>query len=269
MKTRRLFKLALATVIVMSFIVLNSGCESESPDDDIVAVAAASFPDYDIDQMKSGDDIPNTYIITLKDEGFSMSVDAVVADIQRSYGIPQTEIQQIYSAALKGFAVRITDEQLAALQLDKRVAAIEQDKVVNLEPYETKYSPEKSPNQLQSQSTDWGVTRVGGAGNGVGKVAWIIDTGIDLTHPDLTVDVGRSKSFLSGKDGKTANDGNGHGTHVAGTIAAKNNSIYTVGVAAGATVVAVRVLNSAGSGTTSGVIAGINYVAANGATGDY
>src|SRR5205814_10635580 len=102
-----------------------------------------------------------------------------------------------------------------------------------------------------------------------GKVAWIIDTGIDLTHPDLNVDVSRSASFLfGGKNFRSPNDENGHGTHVSGTIAAKNNTIGVVGVAANAWLVAVRVLDQNGSGTVSGGINGVDYVATNGKAGD-
>ena len=95
--------------------------------------------------------------------------------------------------------------------------------------------------------------------------AWVIDTGIDLDHPDLNVDKARSRNFSTGA---SPEDGNGHGTHVAGIIGAKDNSIGVVGVSPGATLVAVRVLNNAGSGTNSGVIAGVDYVAANGHNGD-
>jgi subtilisin family serine protease len=105
---------------------------------------------------------------------------------------------------------------------------------------------------------------VGGAGDGTGKTAWIIDTGIDLDHPDLNT----SKNCHAYFTGRTADDGNGHGTHVAGTIAAKNNGIDVVGVAANAYVCAVRVLGNSGSGTWEGVVNGVNYVASHGASGD-
>jgi len=98
----------------------------------------------------------------------------------------------------------------------------------------------------------------GGVAPPAGARAWIIDSGIDGTHPDLNVNATLSRNYSTGN---SWNDGNGHGTHVAGTIAAKNNTIGVIGVAAGAEVVAVRVLNNAGSGTTSGVIAGVDYVA--------
>ena len=93
----------------------------------------------------------------------------------------------------------------------------------------------------------------------------MIDTGINLNHPDLNVDAARSRNF---SNGNSPEDGNGHGSHVAGIIGAKNNSIGVVGVSPGATLVAVRVLNNAGSGSNSDVIAGVNYVAANGQSGD-
>ena len=116
-----------------------------------------------------------------------------------------------------------------------------------------------------AQQTPWGITRVGGGIAGNYATAWVIDSGIDLTHPDLNVDSARSRSFIAGL---TPQDQNGHGTHVAGTIAALNNAIGVVGVAPGARVVAVRVLNKKGSGSTSGVIAGVDYVAQTAAPGD-
>ncbi len=109
------------------------------------------------------------------------------------------------------------------------------------------------------QCTPWGITRVGGGLSGVGKRAWIVDSGIDMDHPDLNVDGGNSVSFLPGLP--SPDDQNGHGTHVAGTLAAIDNSQGVIGVAAGATVVSVRVLDAAGVGLASSVIAGINYIA--------
>src|SRR5690606_21119592 len=75
-------------------------------------------------------------------------------------------------------------------------------------------------------------------------------------------------AFTSGRDGGSLTDGNGHGTHVAGTIAAINNNFGVIGVAPGATVVPVKVLDSRGSGSYSGVIAGVDFVGAKGNTGD-
>jgi subtilisin family serine protease len=109
------------------------------------------------------------------------------------------------------------------------------------------------------------VARVNGGSGSSSAIAWIIDTGIDLDHPDLNVDVSRSRSFVRDS---SPNDANGHGSHVSGIIAAKNNSIGVVGVTPGATLVSVRVLDRSGSGTNSGVIAGVDYVAGAGHAGD-
>lgn len=115
------------------------------------------------------------------------------------------------------------------------------------------------------QVIPFGTARVGGGTTTSTHTAWVIDTGIDLDHPDLNVDTFRSISFLR-KGG--ANDENGHGTYVAVTIVAIDNNIGSVGDALGTTVVAVRVLDRRGSGSNSGVIAGVDYVAANGISGD-
>jgi len=116
-----------------------------------------------------------------------------------------------------------------------------------------------------AQVTPWGITRINGGAAGNYCKAWIIDTGIDLDNPDLNVDVTDSVIFAKGK---SPDDDNGHGTHVAGTIAAIDNNIDVIGVAPGATVVAVKVLDRRGSGTWDDVIAGIDYVAAHASSCD-
>jgi subtilisin family serine protease len=174
------------------------------------------------------------------------------------------EVEEVYETALQGFTVKMAPGQAKKMSGDGFVKFVEADQMISLSPIEVKGKP--GPTPQPDQTIPWGIARVGGPGNGVGKTAWIIDTGIDLTHPDLNVDAVRSATFLGGKS--TPWDENGHGTNVAGTIAAKDDGIGVVGVAAGATVVSVRVLNRQGSGTNSGVIAGVNYVAANGVKGD-
>ena len=169
------------------------------------------------------------------------------------------EIEEVYETALQGFTVKMAPGQARKMNIDPNVGYIEEDKVITLSPIEMNAKPGGGGTTPPTQSTPWGITRVGGGASGVGKTAWIIDSGIDLDHPDLTVDVANSRTFLGGTS--TPDDQNGHGTHVAGTIAAKNNSIGVIGVAAGATVVSVRVLDRRGSGSVSGVIAGVNYVA--------
>lgn len=180
-------------------------------------------------------------------------------------GLTEENIKATYGYAFNGFTAELTDTQLNELRKDPRVASIEQDFTIKM----GKPGNGNGGGGDPAQVTPYGTTRVGGGTSASSNTAWVIDSGIDLTHPDLNVDTGRSISFLSGSpSNQSPNDQNGHGTHVAGTIAAIDNTIGSVGVAPGTTVVAVRVLDRRGSGSNSGVIAGVDYVAANGANGD-
>jgi subtilisin family serine protease len=181
--------------------------------------------------------------------------------------IASKEIKQSYTKTIQGVALELTENELDQLRKDSRVDYIEQDQTIHVT---MGGPPGGGGGGDPTQSTPWGVTRVGGAMDGTNAgTAWIIDSGIDLDHPDLNVDVANSVSFLSGGGGASSpDDQNGHGTHVAGTVGAINNTIGVVGVAAGATVVAVRVLDRRGSGSISGVIAGVDYVGANADNGD-
>ncbi|MES2784117.1 MAG: S8 family peptidase [Pseudomonadota bacterium] len=159
-----------------------------------------------------------------------------------------------YSHAVKGFAARLPDAAVQALQNNPNIERIEQDQTVSLQL--------ASP---QGQAT-WGLDRIDQVNlptdtsynftrTGAGVTAFIVDSGVRSTHIEF---YGRMLSgFTSVNDGNGTNDCNGHGTHVAGTVAGT-----TWGVAKQAYVVPVRVLDCAGSGTWSGVIAGVDWVAA-------
>ncbi len=179
------------------------------------------------------------------------------------------EISNSYSKVFNGVATKLSSDDVARLNTDKRIAYIEKDQMITLAPPPGK-GPGNGGGETAAQDTPWGITRVNGVAGYTGSgVAWVIDTGIDLDHPDLNVDASRGyNAFSSGKDGQSLDDGNGHGSHVAGTIAAINNTIGVIGVAPGATVIPIKVLGSRGSGSYSGVIAGIDHVAANGGNGD-
>ncbi len=220
--------------------------------------------------------IPGKYIVVFKEnENMRISPNASYTDrveLVREMGvqvfsgstISKEKIDRVFGKAILGVVADLSDEEVAKLRKDFRVAYIEPDRVISL----GKPSREEDDVNAAAQETPWGINRVGYA-DGNGKTAWIIDTGIDLDHPDLRVNTSKSRTFVTtGRDAKSADDGNGHGTHVAGTIAAKNNSTGVIGVAYGATVVAVKVLNAQGSGSYSGVIAGLDYVAANASSGD-
>ncbi|MCH6233495.1 S8 family serine peptidase [Cognataquiflexum rubidum] len=227
-------------------------------------------------RYQNGDIIPGSYIVVLKPQSLGFRKDGSYQDNQASmrksasgilakYRISDQNIGAVYAAALDGFAVKLDESELELLKNDPAVSYIEPDRVMTIA---QKGKPGGGGGST-AQETPWGITRVGGAVNYTGtNAAWVIDTGIDLTHPDLNVRaVDGFTAFTSGRDANL-NDGDGHGTHVAGTIAAINNSIGVVGVAAGAPVVPVKVLDSRGSGSYTGVIAGVDWVAAKGKTGD-
>lgn len=184
-------------------------------------------------------------------------------------GIPKQAIETIehvFANTVNGFSVKLDEEGLQKLLDDKRVAYIEQDRLMIMRPpWET-----GDDGSTTGQEKPYGITRVNGGVTYTGtNVAWIIDTGIDLDHEDLNVDPTRGfNAFTSGKDAGTLDDLNGHGSHVAGTVAAIDNTVGVIGVAAGATVIPVKVLDHRGSGSYSGVIAGVDHVGANGTPGD-
>ncbi len=170
------------------------------------------------------------------------------------------------AAIAKGFTAKLNATQLAALRNDSRIDYIEEDRIVY-----PAMSDGISTTIKTTQQISWGVKKIGGAGNGVGKTAWIIDSGIDPNHSDLNVDKTRSKSFLAstqGADYKSYADAFGHGTQVAGIIGAKNNGYGTVGVAAGATLVSLRVMDARGAALVSKITAALNHVAYYGKAGD-
>ena len=162
-------------------------------------------------------------------------------------------IHFIYDSALKGFAASLPEQALNGLVHNPNVEYIEVDQTIRLEASQT--------------PATWGLDRIDQHAlplnntytynyTGLGVTAYIIDTGILITHTQFG---GRaSVGYDAVGDGRNGVDCNGHGTHVSGTVGGS-----TYGVAKGVTLVAVRVLNCSGSGTTSGVIAGINWVTSN------
>jgi len=261
-------KLALASTGIALLFIIGS-CEKittpvSTQSDEVLGTA---------ELQRSGSPVEGQYIIVLKERELSLgkskaAVSGFAARIMADNAVAEWSVEIVYTHALVGFSARMSELDAIKLEADPRVKYVEQDRVIALAPPPGKGKPPKDDGGGQDpQVTPWGITRVGGAGNGSGETAWVIDTGIDLKHDDLNVDVSRSANFVTrGKN--SPKDGHGHGTHVAGTIAALDNSIDVVGVAAGAALVAVRVLDNSGSGFYSWVIAGVDYVAANASAGD-
>lgn len=207
------------------------------------------------------EEVRNSFIFVLRDDVPASEVGRHANALAVGAG---GRVTHTYAASIKGFAAKMPDEAAARmLAANPLIESYEPDAIAYAfgKPGAAAAYPCTAPQK------PWGVTRVGGGESApVGPKAWVIDTGIDFEHPDLVVDRTNSKSFLLRKT--SADDGNGHGTHVAGTIGALDNGCDVVGVAAGATLVAVRVLDNNGSGSYSGVIKGIDYVAATGKSGD-
>lgn len=211
---------------------------------------------------KAGDKIAGSYICVFKND---VSRGNAQAEAKRSAQAGQAQLKHVYSVALRGFAVNASEQGVAQMKANNpNIAYCEQDQVVTLGPVRAAAPPSGGGGTQPAQETPWGIARVNGGVAGSFATAWVIDTGISV-HPDLNFDTARSRSFI--RDTSPL-DQNGHGTHVAGTIAAYDNNIGVIGVAPGAPVVAVRVLDRRGSGSNSGVIAGVDYVAANGRPGD-
>ena len=185
-----------------------------------------------------------------------ISLEQVSKNVLQRNTIDVSALKQSYPGEPGGFIAKISASEAELLRHDEAVEAVEPDRIISLGSCFTVVAP---------RLITWNINRVG-YGNGIGKTAWIIDSGIDFDHPDLTVDQTRSKSFVEGQT--SADDQNGHGTHVAGIIGAKNNTIGVLGVASGASLVALKVLDKDGEGNLSYIIQALAYINTMASAGD-
>jgi aqualysin 1 len=196
------------------------------------------------------DKIPDQYIVVFDDAVSEDEVVELATELTYKHGGLK---DHVYTKALKGFSVKMSEGMARKLAEDDRVAWVEEDAVATID-------------TTQSGAT-WGLDRIDQRSRplsgtftyfrtGSGVKAYIIDTGIRRTHTQFG---GRAIDGRDTVDGTLpAADCNGHGTHVAGTVGGS-----TYGVAKGVTLVAVRVLNCSGSGSYSGIIAGVDWVRGN------
>lgn len=210
--------------------------------------------------------IPGQYIVVLKDNA---DVSAVVADHKRSAG---ADVVGTYRSAIRGYTARVGNLGLGRIKGDSRVAFVVQDQEGSPTLAAAKQPPPPPPPPPGGVLPP-GVNRVDAdtssalAGNGEGAVdadVAVFDSGISTTHPDLNVVGGVNCLGSYGYHDGTYNDQFGHGSHVAGILAARDDANGVVGVAPGARLWAVRVLDMGGTGTTSTQLCGIDWVTANG-----
>lgn len=203
---------------------------------------------------RSSDVIPGRYVVV-----FKSTVGSVNRETDQRERTDGFKARFRYGHAIKGFAASLSPAQVAKLRADPEVAAVSADREV--------FASAAVP-LAGGETVPTGVQRMGAAsGPGAGATVRqassvnvaVIDTGIDLTHPDLNAASGTNCV----SPGSPANDDNGHGSHVAGTIGARNDGSTAgesvVGVAPGTKLFAAKVLNSAGSGSWSQVICGIDW----------
>ena len=253
--------LLISAVILLALV----GCQKD--DNNIITPSTDEYTLY-----KSGDIISGQYIVLfeqdavgIKSRGAEYQVNLERVSNKAYYMLKNLNVEEpkllyIYASAIEGFAINLTESEADILRKQPGIK-VYHDKVVVLE------KPSPDPVLPPPQTIPYGILRVGGpvVYTGTNK-AWIIDTGIDLDHPDLNVNQTLGKNMFD--ESIPPEDDNGHGSHCAGIVAAKDDTIGVVGVAAGAEVVPVKVLDRRGFGPWSVIIAGIDYVASTAEPGD-
>ncbi|MFF3287877.1 S8 family peptidase [Streptomyces sp. NPDC003023] len=246
MSVMRVSRRRLAAASAISVAALALGTVYALP-----ATAVEPAPAGVIENAGAPGAIKGSYIVTLEDSAADAGSSAGKR-LAAKYG---ATVKKTYSAALNGYAVELSESQAKKFAADPAVESVVQNRVFTI-------------SGTQPSPPSWGLDRVDQralplnqsytypdtAGEGV--TAYIIDTGVRITHSDFG---GRASYGYDAIDNdNTAQDGNGHGTHVAGTVAGSAH-----GVAKKAKIVGVRVLNNQGSGTTAQVVAGIDWVTQN------
>jgi len=234
------------SLALVSTLALAAGCSDEPTAPLPTTLQPTDAPL--LSAAPAGRPIPDRYIVV-----FNNDVSDAPGLARRLVQANGGTLHYTYGRAVKGFAATLPAPAVTALENNPQVSYVEQDMVV-------------TATATQTSPPSWGLDRADQRDlplnsaysytpTGAGVNAYIVDTGIRTSHGDFG---GRAVSGYDAVDGGTADDCNGHGTHVAGTV---GGTAY--GIAKGVRLVAVRVLDCSGSGTTSGVIAGVDWVTAN------
>jgi subtilisin len=249
----RLLALLTSTSLVLATVPVRAEDDASAP---------APIPGQYIVVLRDGSTLPKSFNVPA---GVQLPPEAekALADVAAKLAKKHNgELLSTFNRAMKGFSLKMSDAEADALRSDPNVEFVSADYPVSIDAI--KFPIFQPP--ASSQSLPTGVDRVdaelnANKGSGIGIA--VVDTGIDLTHPDLSGNVVNGKNCINSI--KNANDDNGHGTHVAGTIAALNNTVGVVGVAPQSKVIAVKVLDSRGSGSWSSIICGLDWITANAA----
>jgi hypothetical protein len=247
--------LGLTGVLTAALASSMTACmvELDSVDVDTEETAIEITADRPAEILRAQRPVAGQYIVVLRDDLLTAAGEPVASVAQSMARSSAGRVLATYEHSLRGFAARMSEARAKALLSDPRVAYIVEDSVVEI-------------SATQGGAT-WGIDRTDQRerplnGNysyhasGAGVHAYIIDTGIRLTHQELSGRIGAG--FDAVTPGGNAADCNGHGTHVAGTVGGS-----TYGIAKSVILHPVRVLDCGGSGSISGVIAGVDWVAAN------
>ncbi|MDK2012527.1 MULTISPECIES: S8 family peptidase [unclassified Deinococcus] len=242
-----------STLGTLALTLLLAACGSQQavPTTDVVSRGQTSAP---LLGTSNPDAIPGQYIVVFSDGAAADLSSQSASGLISSLGLdPQgVQVQQVYGAALNGFAAKLSTQNLAKLQADKRVKYIEQDAMMHMSATQTGATWGLDRIDQRNLPLDGSYTYTSTAS---GVKVYIIDTGINTAHTNFG---GRAIWGTNTTGDGNNSDCQGHGTHVAGTVGSA-----TWGVAKGATLVAVKVLGCDGSGTNSGVIAGVNWAVTN------
>jgi len=212
-----------------------------------LAASAAPAPGSATADLGTAD--PGKYVVVLEDGAAAREVAAAHAD---RFGL---DVGHVYTSALQGYSATMPASVAKVLEAAPSVAWVQEDRAVAT-------TAQTTPTGINRANADASPTaKINGADERVDVDVAVIDTGVDLSHPDINVYRAGAKNCSVGA--VNANDLNGHGSHVAGTIGAIDNANGVVGMAPGARIWPVKVLTDAGTGLNSDVICGIDYVTAN------